>query len=137
MTSFKIKKSRPLTPIRAFNKAFEISELTNAEKELIQHIRHVGVFNQVSLIQDLRLSSKPPALSVLCEICRKLGKNMPEHFAKVREWSKEVSEHGVYWDGDLICSLTWNVDGERLTPETGTTQYHTFVVHKELFQGLN
>ena len=130
-------KPRPFTPLRAFNKAIENSELTKGEKELIDHIRHVGVFTQVSLIQNLRLSSKPPALSVLCTACRKLGVNMPEHFAAVREWSKEVSEHGVPWDGDLICSLAWNVDGERLTPESATTQYHTFVVHKELFQGLD
>ena len=130
-------KPRPFTPIRVFEKAFQISELTEGEKDLIQHIRHIGIFNQVSLTQDLRLSSKPPPLSVLCGACRKLGGNMPKHFAAVRAWSKEVSEHGVHWDGDLICSLAWNVDGERLTPETGTTPYHTFVVHKELFQGLD
>ncbi len=62
---------------------------------------------------------------------------MPEHFAAVLEWSNNVSEYGVPWDGDLICSTAWNVDGERLTPESGTTHYHTFVVHKELFQGLD
>ena len=62
---------------------------------------------------------------------------MPEHFEAVREWSKTVSQDGVRWDGDLVCSTAWNIDGERLTPESGTTQYHTFCVHKELFQGLD
>ena len=62
---------------------------------------------------------------------------MPEHFEAVREWSKTVSQDGVRWDGDLVCSIAWNIDGERLTPESGTTQYHVFSVHKELFQGLD
>ena len=62
---------------------------------------------------------------------------MPEHFNKVRKWSKEINEHNVKWDGDLICSLVWNTDGERLSPESGTSLYHTFAVHKELFQGLD
>ena len=39
--------------------------------------------------------------------------------------------------GDLICTLAWNNDGERLSPENGTCLYHTFAVHKELFQGLD
>ena len=51
--------------------------------------------------------------------------------------SKEINEHKVKWDGDLVCSLAWNKDGERLSPENGTCLYHTFVVHKELFQGLD
>ena len=62
---------------------------------------------------------------------------MPEHFEAVREWSKAVSEEGVRWDGDLICSTALNIDGDRLTPESGTTQYHTFAVHKELFKGFD
>ena len=103
---------------------------------IIEHIRFIGVFNQVTLNTALRLSSKPPVLSTLCEICRKIGGHMPEHFASVRAWSKVNSEYGVHWDGNLICSTAWNSDGERLTPESGTTQYHTFSVHKELFQGL-
>ena len=128
---------RPTISSDQLDQAINKAQLSAIEYELIEYIRYKGVFSQPSLVRDLRIESKPPALSVLCETCRKLGKNMPEHFAKVRKWSKEVSEHGVHWDGDLICSLAWNVDGERLTPETGTTQYHTFVVHKELFQGLN
>ena len=106
------------------------------EQQIIDHIRYVGVFTQPSLTKDLKLNSKPPILSILCEICRKIGANMPDHFDKVREWSKYINEHKVKWDGELICSLAWNKDGERLTPEAGTTLFHTFVVHKELFQGL-
>ena len=62
---------------------------------------------------------------------------MPEHFSSVRKWSKEINEHKVKWDGDLVCTLAWNNDGERLSPENGTCLYHTFAVHKELFQGLD
>ena len=131
------KISRPITPLDAFEKALESARLTQSEKELIEYIRFVGTFTQVSLTKSLRLNSKPPILSILCEICRKLGDQMPEHFQAVREWSKTVSQDGVRWDGDLICSTAWNIDGERLTPESGTTQYHTFCVHKELFQGLD
>ncbi len=131
------KVSRPITPLDSFEQALESAKLTQSEKELIEYIRFVGTFTQVSLTKSLRLKPKPPALSILCEICRKLGEQMPEHFEAVREWSKAVSEDGVRWDGDLICSTAWNIDGERLTPESGTTQYHTFSVHKELFQGLD
>ena len=111
--------------------------LNNTEQKIIDHIRYVGVFTQPSLTKDLKLNSKPPLLSVLCEICRKIGKYMPEHFSNVREWSKQINEHNVKWDGDLVCSLAWNKDGQRLTPENGTSLYHTFAVHKELFQGLD
>ena len=111
--------------------------MSENEKELIDYIRYAGTFTQVSLMQSLRLKAKPPALSTLCYVCRKIGEHMPEHFASVREWSREVSEDGVRWDGDLICSAAWTIDGVRLAPEFGTAQYHTFVVHKELFQGLN
>ena len=127
---------RPITPIEDFEKALEMAKLSKMEKELIDYIRYVGTFTQVSLSQSLRLKSKPPVLSIICEACRKLGQHMPEHFGAVRKWSKEVSDDGVRWDGDLICSIAWNIDGERLTPEAGTTQYHTFAVHKELFQGF-
>ena len=127
---------RPITPIESFNHAFEIAGLSDNQRQLIDYIRYIGTFNQVSLVQALRLNAKPPALSLICEACRKVGAYMPKHFAAVREWSKEVSEDGVRWDGDLICSIAFNIDGNRLNPESGTTQYHTFVVHQELFQGL-
>ena len=129
--------TRPIIRLEDFEEALEMSALTESEKEMIDYIRYVGLFTQVSLAQALRLKSKPPALSLLCIACRKIGAYMPKHFEAVREWSKEVSDDGVRWDGDLICSIAFNVDGERLSPESGTTQYHTFVVHKELFSGLD
>ncbi len=127
---------RPVTPLKEFQEAYDMALLSQNEKELIDYIRYVGTFNQVSLVQSLRLKSKPPVLTILCGVCRKIGEHIPEHFAKVREWSKEVSEDGVRWDGDLICSAAWTIDGIRIAPESGTAQYHMFVVHRELFQGL-
>ncbi len=132
-----IHSKRPLTPLQDFNNALIKADLSKKDEELIEYIRFIGTFNQVSLAQALRLNPKPPALSVICQICSKIGHQMPEHFLAVREWSKEISEYGVSWDGDLICSIAFNIDGIRLTPESGTTQYHTFAVHKELFQGLD
>ena len=132
-----ISNLRPITPVNEFEEACIKAKLNNKEQKIIDHIRYVGVFTQPSLIKDLSLDYKPPVLSVLCEICRKIGKNMPEHFSSVRDWSKEINEHKVKWDGELVCSLAWNKDGERLSPENGTCLYHTFAVHKELFQGLD
>ena len=128
---------RPITPVDEFDAACKKAKLNNKEQKIIDHIRYVGVFTQPSLTKDLKLDSKPPVLSVLCEICRKIGNYMPEHFCCVGVWSKEINEHKVKWDGDLICSLAWNNDRERLSPENGTCLYHTFAVHKELFQGLD
>ena len=132
-----ISKLRPITPVDEFEEACKKAKLNIKEQKIIDHIRYVGVFTQPSLTKELNLESKPPLLSVLCEICRKIGEHMPEHFKTVREWSKEINEHKVKWDGDLICSLAWDKDGERLSPENGTCLYHTFAVHKELFQGLD
>ncbi len=128
---------RPITPIEEFEEACKKANLNNKEQKIIDHIRYVGVFTQPSLTKDLKLDSKPPVLSVLCEICRKIGTHMPNHFNSVRSWSKQINEHKVKWDGDLVCSLAWSKDGERLSPENGTCLYHTFAVHKELFQGLD
>ena len=132
-----ISNLRPIISVDEFEEACIKAKLNNKEQKIIDHIRYVGVFTQPSLTKDLQLDSKPPILSVLCEICRKIGNHMPEHFNSVREWSKEINEHKVKWDGDLVCSLAWNKDGERLSPESGTSLYHTFAVHKELFQGLD
>ena len=128
---------RPITPVEEFEEACKKAKLNYKEQKIIDHIRYVGVFTQPSLTKDLHLDSKPPILTVLCEICRKIGNYMPEHFSNVRVWSKENNEHKVKWDGDLVCSLAWNKDGQRLTPENRTSLYHTFAVHKELFQGLD
>tara|TARA_B100000700_G_C14745805_1_gene715168 strand:+ start:216 stop:617 length:402 start_codon:yes stop_codon:yes gene_type:complete len=128
--------SRPKIPLEEFEKALKLAELSESEYELIEYIRYVGVFTQPSLMKDLRLKPKPPVLSILCEICRKVGRFVPSHFEAVREWSKSVSEYGVRWDGDLLCSTVSNIDGEPLTPDAGTAPYDTFAVHKEFFQGL-
>ena len=66
-------RPRPITPLSDFEKALDIAALTQSEKELIDYIRYVGTFTQVSLTQSLRLKTKPPALSLLCEACRKIG----------------------------------------------------------------
>ena len=128
---------RPITPIRSFEEALKLAELSESEYELIEYIRYIGTFTQPSLVKELRLKSKPPVLSVLCVICRKIGAHMPDHFESVREWSKLISENGVRWDGDLVCSNAMNIDGEPLTPEARTAPFHTFAVHKELFLGLD
>ncbi len=128
---------RPLLDVFQFEDALAKSNLNDIEISIISYIRYVGTFTQPTLTQALKLDSKPPALSLLCASCRKIGEHIPEHFEKVRVWSEKNSFDGVRWDGDLICSTTWNVDGERLVPEVGTTQFHNFAVHKELFQGLD
>jgi len=128
---------RQITPLMSFEEVIEMTNLPSREEEIVNYIRYVGIFNQVSLTKELGLESKPPVLSIICFICRKIGENMPQHFKKVRIWSESVSENKVRWDGNLICSIAWNIDGERLTPEAGTSLYHTFAVHKELFCGLN
>lgn len=127
---------RPITPLVEFEEAFEKADLNDSERKIIDYIRYIGCFTQPSLVKELKLNSKPPALSILCNICREIGLYMPEHFSAVREWSKNVSVHNVRWDGDLVCSVAYDIDGNQLTPEFGTVQFHTFVVHKELFQGL-
>ncbi len=128
---------RPITPLREFEKALNSAELSENELELIEYIRHIGIFTQPILMRDLRLSPKPPVLSLLCVSCRKIGEKIPDHFEAVRRWSKSISKYGVRWDGDLLCSTAMNVDGEPLTPDAGTCPYDTLVVHKELFQGLD
>lgn len=128
---------RPITPVEDFEKAMLQADLSESEQELIEYIRYVGVFTQPSLVKDLRLNPKPPVLSILCEICRKIGNHLPSHFEEVRAWSQSISDYGVRWDGDLVCSTVLNIDGEPLTPDSGTSPYDTFAVHKELFQGLD
>ncbi len=127
---------RPRIDVNEFDRAMENVELEKVEFQIIDYIRFIGVFSQPILKQALNLESKPPALSILCVACRKIGAYMPDHFEKVRDWSKLVSIDGVRWDGDLICSTTLNIDGQRLTPEAGTSQFHNFAVHRELFVGF-
>ena len=132
-----IDNPRPLVNPEEFDRALQKATLDDTQIRLIDYIRYVGTFTQPNLIQALNLSSKPPALSLLCDACRRIGMYIPEHFSKVRKWSEAVSIDGVRWDGDLICSVTFNVDGYRLVPEEGTSQFHNFAVHRELFKGLD
>ena len=74
---------RPITPIEEFERALDRAALTKEEYELIDYIRYTSVFTQPSLIKDLKRPSKPPLLSVLCQICRKIGSEMPDHFKKI------------------------------------------------------
>ena len=83
---------RPITPIDEFERALDKAALTKEEYELIDYIRYTSVFTQPSLIKDLKRPSKPPLLSVLCQICRKIGLEMPDHFKKVIEWSIEIKK---------------------------------------------
>ena len=129
--------SRPKTPVLKFEEALKIADLTENELELIEYIRYIGVFTQPLLVKELRLNPKPPVLSVLCVVCRKIGNHIPDHFEAVRTWSKSKNKYGVRWDGELICSNAFNIDGEELSPEAATTPYETLVVHKELFKGLD
>ncbi len=128
--------SRPIITPEAFDNALEKANLSQSEKELIDYIRYVGVFSQPSLVKDLRLSPKPPILSIICEICKKIGNQIPEHFKAIRQWSESINETGVRWDGDLICTTARNIEGDPLSPESGTAPYETLVVHKEFFTGL-
>ncbi len=130
------KVPRPITPLEEFEKALKLCNLSANDYEIIDYIRYTGVFSQPMIVRDLRIKSKPPVLSILCEICREIGTYMPDHFLKVREWSKNINPNGIKWDGDLICSTTKNVDGEPLNPESGTALYDILAVHKELFTGL-
>ncbi len=128
--------NRPKISVEDFEKALEKANLSQSDQELIDYIRYTGVFSQPSLVKDLRINHKPPVLSILCEACKKVGLQIPNHLEAVRKWSERVSEHGVRWDGDLICSTARNIEGLPLTPESGTCSYEILVVHKEFFTGL-
>ena len=128
--------SRPILPVEKFERAISLAKLSENEQELVEYIRYTGVFSQPMIVRDLRLKAKPPALSILCEVCRKIGAQFPAHFENVREWSKQINPNGVKWDGDLVCSGIRNIDGDLLTPESGTALYDFLAVHKELFTGL-
>ena len=141
---FQIKKTattnildRPITPIEEFERALDKAALTKEEYELIDFIRYTSVFTQPSLIKDLKRPSKPPVFSVLCQICRKIGSEMPDHFKKVIEWSIEISDHDTKWDAHLICAEALNIDKIPLSPIHGTTLFDVLVVHKELFLGFD
>tara|TARA_B100000965_G_scaffold383403_1_gene382607 strand:+ start:622 stop:1017 length:396 start_codon:yes stop_codon:yes gene_type:complete len=128
---------RPITPVDEFEKALKNSNLSDRDYELIEYIRYTSVFTQPSLIKDLKRPSKPPILSELCLICRKIGSNMPIHYERVINWSMSISEHNTRWDGHLICGEALNIDNIPLSPSAGTALYDVLVVHKELFIGFD
>ena len=127
---------RPITPVDQFEKALKEATLSEKDYELIEYIRYTSVFTQPSLIKDLKRPSKPPILTNICEISRKIGSFMPEHFEKVIDWSIQISEHNTRWDGHLLCAEAFNVDQIALTPAAGTSLFDVLVVHKELFIGF-
>ena len=127
---------RPITPLDEFEKALNEANLSDKDYELIEYIRYTSVFTQPSLIKDLKRPSKPPILTNICEISRKIGSFMPEHFEKVIDWSIQISEHNTRWDGHLLCAEAFNVDQIALTPAAGTSLFDVLVVHKELFIGF-
>ena len=128
---------RPITPLDEFEKALKEANLSDKDYELIEYIRYTSVFTQPSLIKDLKRPSKPPILTNICEISRKIGLLIPEHFKKVIDWSIQISEHNTRWDGHLLCAEAINVDQIALTPATGTSLFDVLVVHKELFIGFD
>ena len=129
--------NRPITPIEEFEKAIYRADLTTEDHELIDYIRYTSVFTQPSLVKDLRRPSKPPLLTILCQISRKIGLEMPEHFQKVIDWSMQMSEHNTRWDAHLICAEALNIDKLPLSPVHGTCLFDVLVVHKELFLGFD
>ena len=129
--------SRPITPLEEFEKALDKADLTNEDYELIDYIRYTSVFTQPSLVKDLKRSSKPPLLTVLCQICRKIGSEMPDHFKKVTDWSIQISDHDTRWDAHLICAEALNVEKIPLSPTYKTSLFDVLVVHKELFLGFD
>ena len=128
---------RPITPLEDFQRALNKADLTDKDYELIEYIRYTSVFTQPSLVKDLRRPSKPPLLSVLCQICRKIGLEMPIHFKQVIDWSIEISEHNTRWDAHLICAEAFNIDKIPISPAHGTSLFDVLVVHKELFLGFD
>ena len=128
---------RPITPLEEFEIALKKAELSEKDYELIDYIRYTSVFTQPSLVKDLKRPSKPPLLTNLCKICRKIGAEMPEHFKKVIDWSIQISEHNIRWDGHLICAEALNIDKIPLSPSYETSLFDVLVVHKELFLGFD
>ena len=127
---------RPLLDIEVFELALNDAGLDPFELEIIEHIRYIGVFDELSLRKSLALPAKPPALYRLNKACEKIASQLPEQAQQMMNWSASQSPDQISWRGNLVCSIGFNADGERLEPESGTALYHTFVVHKELFNGL-
>ena len=127
---------RPTLDPERFEAALLKAELSDDETEIIDYIRYIGVFNELSLRQSLSLSSKPPALYKLCKACTKIGVHIATDFEEIMSWSQAHSGDHIAWHGNLVCSIAYSCDGHKLQPEDGTSLYHTFAVHQELFNGL-
>ena len=127
---------RPRLEVEAFELALNNAGLDSTELDIIEHIRYIGIFDELSLRKALELPSKPPALYRLNKACEKIAAQCPKQAERRLEWSANQSPDQIGWTGNLVCSIGFNADGERLEPEAGTVLYHTFVVHKELFNGL-
>ena len=128
---------RPKIDVAKFNQALASSLLSEEEESIIDYIRYTGVFDELKMRKDLMLPSKPPALWLLAQACEKIGEKIPELFSKIKSWSKSRSEDAIAWDGNLVCCIVYNCDGIEISPTSGTTLYHTFAVHRELFSGLD
>ena len=129
--------TRPKLDVAQFNQALTSSLLSEDEESIIDYIRYTGVFDELKMRKDLSLPSKPPALWLLAQACEKIGEKIPEHFLRIKSWSKARSEDAIAWDGNLVCCIVYNCDGIEVSPTSGTALYHTFAVHRELFLGLD
>ena len=129
--------NRPITPIEEFERALAKADLNNEDHELIDYIRYTSVFTQPSLVKDLKRPSKPPLLTILCQVSRKIGSKMPDHFQQVMEWSTQMSEHNTRWDAHLVCAEALNIEKIPLNPANRTSLFDVLVVHKELFLGFD
>ena len=129
-------KSRPVLTSNLFDQAISDASLTEEEEALIEFVRYTGVIDELILRKGLSLPAKPPALCRLSDICEKIGAAIPDHFSAAMEWSAEQSQDNISWKGNLICNIAFNSDGIELSPNAGTTLYYTYVVHQELFIGL-
>ena len=127
---------RPRLDLETFELALNDAGLDSCELEIIEHIRYIGIFDELSLRKSLALPAKPPALYRLNKACQKIAAQLPEQAQQLMEWSAGQNPDQISWTGNLVCSIGFNADGERLEPESGTVLYHTFIVHKELFNGL-
>ena len=129
--------SRPTHNIQEFDAAVNLANLNDIEIEMLDYIRYSGVFNELTLRKELTLPSKPPAIYLLSKLCTTVGNYLPQTFERFMIWSADQSLDNILWQGNLVCSIAYTCDGLRLEPEQGTALYHTFVTHKELFNGLD
>ena len=130
-------KYRPKHNIKEFDNAVHQAALDENENEMLEYVRFSGVFDELTLRKSLSLPSKPPAIYLLSRLCTKIGILIPKKFDEFMSWSADQSDDNISWHGNFICSIAFTCDGLRLEPEQGTALYHTFSIHKELFNGLD